>query len=181
MAVANALLDALETAGIARSTPEARRRGYATVSWPGRLELLEVGGREVLLDGAHNPAGAAALADALDDLRPFLAPGPITLLTASMADKDVAGVVVRPGRLGRPPRCRPSCASQWMRRGRCRRPISPRSGARPTRRPRGSRSSTRSSPGFARALETADGPIVVAGSLYLVGAVRGRIVHDDVP
>jgi dihydrofolate synthase/folylpolyglutamate synthase len=29
-----------------------------------------------------------------------------------------------------------------------------------------------------RALQDADGPVVVAGSLYLVGAVRGRIVDD---
>ena len=74
--------------------------------WPGRLELLETtdgtpGGalREVLLDGAHNPAGAAALARALDDLRPTLQggdepdPAPVTLILATMADKDVAGVL----------------------------------------------------------------------------------------
>ena len=67
--------------------------GYASATWPGRLELLDVGGRDVLLDGAHNPAGAAALAAALDDLRPFLADGPLTLITASMADKDVDGVI----------------------------------------------------------------------------------------
>jgi folylpolyglutamate synthase/dihydropteroate synthase len=29
-----------------------------------------------------------------------------------------------------------------------------------------------------RALETAPGPVVVAGSLYLVGAVRARLVHE---
>jgi folylpolyglutamate synthase/dihydropteroate synthase len=29
-----------------------------------------------------------------------------------------------------------------------------------------------------RALAEADGPIVVAGSLYLVGAVRARLVDD---
>ena len=57
-------------------------------------------GRDVLLDGAHNPAGASALATALDDLRPFLAggnpastPAPVTLVHGSMADKDVAGIV----------------------------------------------------------------------------------------
>ena len=47
--------------------------GYARATWPGRLELLTVDGRDVLLDGAHNPAGAAALAVAIDDLRPYLA------------------------------------------------------------------------------------------------------------
>ncbi len=80
-AVAGAVLDALEAAGIATVSADARRRGFAGARWPGRLELLETtdgtpGGalREVLLDGAHNPAGAAVLARALDDLRPN-APG----------------------------------------------------------------------------------------------------------
>ena len=75
-AIADATLDALEAAGIATVPDEARRRGYATAVWPGRLELVRAGGRDVLLDGAHNPAGAAALATSLDDLRPFLERGP---------------------------------------------------------------------------------------------------------
>ena len=60
---------------------------------PGGWSSIRAGDRDVLLDGAHNPAGAAALAVALDDLRPFLADGPLTLVTASMADKDVDGVI----------------------------------------------------------------------------------------
>ncbi len=47
----------------------------------------------MLLDGAHNPAGAAALAQAIDDLQPHLARGPRTLVTAVMADKDVDGII----------------------------------------------------------------------------------------
>ena len=62
-----------------RDRDRARRTrdgsGYGSATWPGRLELIRVDGRDVLLDGAHNPAGAAALALALDDLRPFLAGG----------------------------------------------------------------------------------------------------------
>src|SRR4029078_4139301 len=69
-------------------------------TWPGRLELLSSGGRDVLLDGAHNPSGAAALAVALEDLRPFLAEGTLALVPASMADKDVDGVIA--GLAGRP-------------------------------------------------------------------------------
>jgi len=94
VAVADATLDALAEAGIATVGADARRHGYATAVWPGRLELLDLGeGRAVLLDGAHNPAGAAALAQALDDLLPHLGPGPLTLVVASMADKDVDGVI----------------------------------------------------------------------------------------
>jgi dihydrofolate synthase/folylpolyglutamate synthase len=108
VAVADALLDALGDAGIARVGPEDRRRGYAAARWPGRLELLSIGtgdaARDVLLDGAHNPAGATVLARALDDLRPFLTggappegapqgPPPVTVVMAMMSDKDVDGVV----------------------------------------------------------------------------------------
>ena len=97
VAVADAVLDALEDAGIATADTEARRRGYATAVWPGRLELIPIdsGRHHVLLDGAHNVDGAVALAEALDDLRPLIADptAPVTIVTASMGDKDVAGVV----------------------------------------------------------------------------------------
>jgi dihydrofolate synthase/folylpolyglutamate synthase len=36
--------------------------GLSDAAWPGRLELRAHGGAEVLIDGAHNPAGARALA-----------------------------------------------------------------------------------------------------------------------
>ncbi|MCU0505669.1 MAG: bifunctional folylpolyglutamate synthase/dihydrofolate synthase, partial [Chloroflexi bacterium] len=98
VAVADAVLDALEAAGIARVDAGARRRGYAAARWPGRLELVTAatrgGPRDVLLDGAHNPAGAAVLAAALEDLRPGLSgwdarrPAPVTLVTGAMGDKD---------------------------------------------------------------------------------------------
>jgi dihydrofolate synthase/folylpolyglutamate synthase len=177
LAVADAVLDALEAAEIAAVPDDARRRGYAAARWPGRLELLSVAGRDILLDGAHNPAGAAALAVAIDDLRPFLEPGPVTLVTASMADKDVAGVVaaLRPTRaladarviattVGGPRALEPrSLAAQWTAGG-----------------PPGARIETAPDPTSAldRALDGPGGPIVVAGSLYLVGAVRGRLVDD---
>jgi dihydrofolate synthase / folylpolyglutamate synthase len=176
VAVADALLDALGGAGIAHVDAAARRAGYASVIWPGRLELLEVEGRDVLLDGAHNPAGAAALAIALDDLRPHLAPGPLTLVMAVMADKDVDGVIrglAGAGSLAGAriictaldlPRALPAAAlaARWQA-------IAP--GVQPI---------VEADPAAAitTALETAPGPVVVAGSLYLVGAARARLVDD---
>lgn len=187
-AVADGLLDALATAGVARVDDEARRHGYATVRWPGRLELIDVpatgdrGPREVLLDGAHNPAGAAVLARALDDLRSRLIggdepePPPITLILGSMADKDVAGVL---SALAASPAARAArvlCTEVALPRA-----LSATSLARgwaavaPGSRPEVVTPPERA---LEQALREARGPIVVAGSLYLVGVVRALLVND---
>jgi dihydrofolate synthase/folylpolyglutamate synthase len=44
------------------------RAGLAAARWPGRLERRHWRGRELLLDGAHNPPAAAALRRELDQL-----------------------------------------------------------------------------------------------------------------
>ena len=64
--------------------------GLTDCRWPARLEWLRlVDGGELLIDAAHNPAGAAALATYLQDTD--LAPIPMVL--AVMEDKDLAGMV----------------------------------------------------------------------------------------
>jgi dihydrofolate synthase/folylpolyglutamate synthase len=175
-AVANATLDALEAAGIAVTTAEQRRAGFAAARWPGRLELLAVDGRDVLLDGAHNPAGAGALAAALDDLAPHLARRPMTLLTATMADKDVDGIVraiaAAPSLRGATVVCtaldvpRALAAEELAARWR---ELSEETTVRVEPDPDAA---------LDLALATGAGPLVVAGSLYLVGAVRARLVDD---
>ncbi len=179
VATADALLDALEAAGIATAPVAARRAGYASAVWPGRLELITIAGRDVLLDGAHNPSGAAALAVALDDLRPFLADGSVTLLTASMADKDVDGVIAALVRAGSLADATIVCTTVDMPRA---------LGAADlattwrTHRPIGT---ILVEPDPIAALDRAlegvpgsNGPLIVAGSLYLVGAARGHLVDD---
>jgi dihydrofolate synthase/folylpolyglutamate synthase len=57
---------ALATVGVLQSqlpvSDVAIRQGLETVSWPGRLHLIErPNGQRILVDGAHNAAGAAAL------------------------------------------------------------------------------------------------------------------------
>ncbi len=42
-------------------TPENCKRGVEGVFWPARVEKCELGGREVIIDSAHNPAGIRAL------------------------------------------------------------------------------------------------------------------------
>lgn len=46
--------------------PESMVRGLAGVRWPGRLSEARIGGRTVLVDGAHNLEGAEALAAHLE-------------------------------------------------------------------------------------------------------------------
>jgi len=47
-------------------TDEAIREGLAGVNWPGRLQLIQrPDGQKILLDGAHNVAGAKVLREAL--------------------------------------------------------------------------------------------------------------------
>ena len=65
--------------------PEALRAGLAAVSWPGRLQLVRrADGTEILLDGAHNPAGADTLRRALEN--EFAGRSP-TLIFGSLGDK----------------------------------------------------------------------------------------------
>ena len=187
VAVADAVLDALETAGIARVPADARRRGYATATWPGRLELVQAdvpggGPRDVLLDGAHNPDGARALAQALEDLRPYLAggsarpPRPLVLVWASMADKDVAGILAAIAASPAVADATIVCTTLDVPRAL---PAADLADAWRTAMPSG-RVLIAPDPGAALdlALATGDGPVVVAGSLYLVGAARSRLVDD---
>ena len=68
-------------------TPASIITGIRDVRWPGRLQMIEVpGGRRVLLDAAHNPAGAWALASYLK--REF--PEPLPIVFGAVRDKDVS-------------------------------------------------------------------------------------------
>lgn len=68
--------------------PAAVRAGLGAVRWPGRLQWFD-GSPRVLLDGAHNPAGAETLAAYL---RTHEGPRPV-LLFAATAGKDVEGIL----------------------------------------------------------------------------------------
>jgi dihydrofolate synthase / folylpolyglutamate synthase len=83
--VAVRLLESVNARGIAVPR-EAIAAGLADPRWPGRLDRRRLAdGRELLLDAAHNPAGAMALASYLRaDGR-----GPRPLVFAAMRDKQV--------------------------------------------------------------------------------------------
>ena len=67
---------------------EALRSGISQACWPGRMETIP-GSPRLLLDGAHNPAGAAVLAEALKDFRYQK----LLMVLGVMADKDVYEII----------------------------------------------------------------------------------------
>jgi dihydrofolate synthase/folylpolyglutamate synthase len=144
--------------------------GVGSVRWPGRLErLVGPGGRPVLLDGCHNPAGAHALARFLEESG--LA-GRVPLVFGAMADKDVEGIAAwlfpRVSEVvlvaAAPPRG--ASPEELLRRV----------GALAAR--------ARTAPDAARAFAAlaadpdanASAPIIVAGSLYVVGEARAHLL-----
>lgn len=176
-AVALALLDALAEDADRRGSPvmireDAIRRGFAGAAWAGRMELLpdSAFGR-VLLDGAHNPAGARALARSLAELAMRRFP----LVFGATRGKRVSAVLralapLRPRpvftRIADPGALPPAeLLGRWRRIG-----------AGPARVAATPEEALR----IGAALRvTADQPIVVAGSLYLVGAVRGMLLGEE--
>ena len=162
VALAVAAGERLANSGFDRIDEDAIVRGVGGCRWPGRLEAVALSnGPTVLLDGAHNPAGAAALADHLSTLAT-----PWGLIFGTLADKDAvsmaAALALAAQRvwLAPPdsPRALPLAALAAL---------APFAGATPTS-------------GVAEALERAIGIpsaervplLVVTGSLYLVGEAR---------
>jgi dihydrofolate synthase/folylpolyglutamate synthase len=165
--VAIRLLEEAKKEGLStdlRGVPEA----VARTRWPGRLERI-AGHPPLVLDGAHNPAGARALAAWLRGGPPFV------LVFAAMADKDVRGLARA---------LFPLAAAVVLTRPRVSRAAPPhelarragRLGARAHRDPSVARALR-----LARRLARAHGPqtaVVVAGSLYLVGAVKALLERE---
>src|SRR5438309_7217586 len=70
VALAITAAEELSKRGLAGITPQSIERGIRETRWPGRFQVLPAeGGRpEIVLDVAHNPAGAWALRSALSGL-----------------------------------------------------------------------------------------------------------------
>ncbi len=140
--------------------------GLETAKHPGRLELIQHE-PAILIDGAHNPAGAESLRDYLDEF----APGPLTLVFGAMRDKQLEpiGEILFP------------CASMLILTT----IDNPRSATLERLREvadRFARGRVLTSESSAAALNVAraetppDGLICIAGSLYLVGELRPLIL-----
>lgn len=182
-AVAAATIDALREAGIADVSADALRSGFAAARWPGRMELIEnafgpTSGRDLLLDGAHNPDGAAALAEGIDDLGDDLrGAGKTTLVLGAMADKAVDALCIALTESERLRGATLICTSVADPRS------LPPADLERIAKAAGLGSSTIIAADAAaamRAAATHHGPVVVAGSLYLIGAVREGLMRSGV-
>jgi dihydrofolate synthase/folylpolyglutamate synthase len=179
-AVAMAVLDSLYADAARRGNrlaldPPAVRRGLAEARWPGRLERLATPAGAIVLDGAHNPAGARVLVETLTALGVHDMP----LVFGAMSGKRVTEVLRRLAALRPRPVFTAVADSHALPPERLVRTWRTVTGI-----DRGPRAGT-VAPDPARALDRAEDlrhgeqPIVVSGSLYLVGAVRARLIGEE--
>ena len=88
-AVAIAAVESFLGAGTQPLVGDLLAEGLGTATSPGRLQLVGVG-PTVLVDAAHNPHGATALAAALDAYFDF---DEIVAVVGILADKDAKGII----------------------------------------------------------------------------------------
>ncbi len=153
--------------------PQAVRDALASVRWPGRLQWID-GTPPLLVDGAHNADGAAALADYLarKEIRPsaLLFGGmrgkQFDLMLAALAPHVPRIVITRPGvnRSEEPETIAAIARERW-----------PASAVEVVEPPLEALDAARE-----RARE-GGGALLVAGSLYLVGQVLGSLRDEPVP
>ncbi len=142
------------------------REGIARTSWPGRLERV-ANSPDIILDGAHNPAGARALAAYI---RQFFAEEPVRIIYGAMRDKAVDEVI---GTLF------PLAAEVVLTAPAQPRALNPESLAAVADHP-----NILVAPTIAEALRIArEGSMTtfVTGSLFLVGEARAILVREQAP
>jgi len=151
--------------------PAAMSRGLQAAKWPGRLEVM-LEQPLVLLDGAHNPAGARALAAYVKEHVPGKK---LRLVYASMRDKDIAEIsqvlfpLAEEVYLTRPDQPRAASPEEILAAARY----------RPAQ--------VIVEPDPATALEQAwqasspQGAVLAAGSLFLVGAIKKAVLEGRLP
>lgn len=163
--VAVRLLESAASNGV-RMSRAAIEQGLSKAEWPARLELIELDDaragarRQVLLDAAHNPEGARALAAYLQRWHPERPP----LVIGVMRDKNVAEIAST---------LLPYVSSVTATAAPTPRAIPPEDLARYLRAAGARDVAVEHDPARAidRAFETAQ-VVCVAGSIFLVGAVR---------
>jgi dihydrofolate synthase/folylpolyglutamate synthase len=159
------LLEEMDADGLFAVPLEARRAGIEEAAWPGRLELRHWQSVPILLDGAHNPSGAQALARHLQETYGRRLP----LVVGMMRDKDATRILQA---------LLPAASRIVFTAPRSTRAAAPEDLSALAHRldpavPVGTASDPLEA--IAQLCDSAQGPVVVAGSLYLVGEVRAGL------
>jgi len=85
--IAYTALQAVTQAGLPVSE-KAVQKGFSNVRWPGRFEVF-AGAPVVIFDGAHNRYSAKKLSQTMED---YLPSKPVALVFGASEDKDIAGM-----------------------------------------------------------------------------------------
>jgi dihydrofolate synthase/folylpolyglutamate synthase len=157
IATAVAVCDALRVTGFAIA-PDAVARGCAEVRWPGRMDWID-SEPPLLIDGAHNPAGMAAM---VASARELAGGRRCVAVFAAMRNKDVASMAAGLAEL---------TGEIVVTAPAVERATPPADLARLFHPPAEVAADVRSALDRARHLAGRDGVVVVCGSLYLAGEV----------
>jgi dihydrofolate synthase/folylpolyglutamate synthase len=168
VALAIAAAEEVSKKGLAGITPESIERGIRETSWPGRFQVLPArdGWPEIVLDVAHNPAGAWALRSALSERYDD---HPLVFVFGAMRDKAISEMteILFPLALRviatRPDNPRAASPEEILQAGN-------RTGAEIEIVPE-----VRAALERARAGAEGKAVVVVTGSIYLVGEVIGLL------
>ena len=166
-AVALGMLHALTERGWAISA-SAIRTGFAQARWPGRLQQLPWRGHDLLLDGAHNPPAAKVLRLELDRRSANQGAAQagrhwVLGMLANKAGPEILEILLAPGdRAWIVPVPGHACWSTEALQAAC---------------PTWSQA-LQSAPSIEAALEQATPPVVVAGSLYLIGHLLATVARE---
>ena len=158
------VLEALTDRQLLAISPAAVQVALTAVEWPGRLELRQQHGRDVLIDGAHNPAGARALAAYIQEVYGCRLP----FVFGAMRDKKIDQMI---GAMAASASCIVCTASDTPRAA------SPAELAAVARHVAPALEVIEVTPPMAAlaAALSRGTPAVVAGSLYLAGEIRAEL------
>jgi dihydrofolate synthase / folylpolyglutamate synthase len=171
VALAIAAAVELNQQGFAGITPATVELGIRQTSWPGRFQIIRArpGWPEMVIDVAHNPAGAWALRSALSER---YEDRPLIFVFAAMRDKAISEMA--------------EILFPLADRVIATRPDNPRAASPEEIQQAAARTGTEielmenveMAVERARELSSANGMVVITGSIYLVGEVMAKITNQ---
>ncbi|MCS7026010.1 MAG: bifunctional folylpolyglutamate synthase/dihydrofolate synthase [Bryobacteraceae bacterium] len=143
---------------------DAISRGIAAASWPGRLEYIS-SQPDIILDGAHNPSGARALASYIEQ---FFAGRRVWLIYGTMRDKSIGEILET---------LFPLAGELILTRPNSPRALDPSSLLRVSHHPRARVcENLRAALDLVRAEAKPEDAVFISGSLFLVGEARALLL-----